>query len=313
MHSVERWQHSHDFLVDSGQAERRTARVIWLTLVTMVIEIVAGTVCRSMALLADGWHMATHLAAFGIAVYAYRYARRHAGNPRYTFGTGKVSVLGGFASAVALAVVALVMALESVLRLFSPQSIQFNEAILVAVFGLLVNVVGAVILSEGHDHEHEHEHHHHDHALRASYAHVLADALTSVFAIVALLAGKYGGWLRLDPVMGLVGATLITHWAYGLLRDTSAILLDGAVDEPLCAAIRQAVGSEPDNQVADLHVWSIGPGQYAAALAVVTHQPRTPEHYKALLAAIPRLAHVLVEVNPCDAEECRRAAELAAF
>jgi cation diffusion facilitator family transporter len=327
-HTLQQWQHSHDFGGRSGRAERRTTWVMLLTAAMMLIEIVAGSVYGSMALLADGWHMATHVAAFGIAVFAYRYARNHAANPRFSFGTGKVTSLGGFASAVALAVVALVMALESLMRVFEPGAIRFNEAIAVAVAGLLVNLVCGYMLHDGaghdhdhghgHDHDNDHDHDdpaaggragldshpHHDHNLRAAYLHVLADALTSVFAIVALLCGKYLGWAWLDPVMGIVGAAVIARWSWGLLRDTSHVLLDGTADERTHSAIRHAIESDADNRIADLHLWTVGPGHYSALVSVVTHHPRPPAHFKALLAGIPRLAHVHIEVNECAGEPC---------
>jgi cation diffusion facilitator family transporter len=282
-----------------------------LTAAMMVIEIVAGMVFGSMALLADGWHMATHVAAFGITLFVYRYARSQADNPQFTFGTGKVSVLGGFASAVALAVVALVMTLESVLRLARPEAIHFNEAIGVAVVGLLVNLVSGILLHEHphHDelgHEHRHHDHHHDHNLRAAYLHVLADALTSVLAIFALLAGKYSGWSWLDPAMGLVGAAVIGRWSYCLVRDTGKILLDGGVDERTLAAIREAIEDDADNRITDLHVWHVGPDTYSAGLALVTYLPRNPDYYKSLLRHIPHLDHVLIEVNSCPGETCIR-------
>ena len=307
-HDINGWRHSHDFGGHSGRAETSTRRVIALTAVMMVIEIVAGMASGSMALLADGWHMATHVAAFGITLFAYRYARTHAASPRYTYGTGKVGVLGGFASAVALAVVAFMMALESGIRLIEPLAIHYNEAIGVAVAGLVVNLVcGAMLHDHHHDHEHDdghdhdgdHEHGHHDHNLRAAYFHVLADALTSLFAIVALVAGKYAGWTWLDPVVGILGALVIARWAWGLLRDSGHILLDAAADEQTQAAITLAIESDADNRIADLHVWQLGPRQYAASLSLVTHEPRPPEHYKTLLRQIPLLAHVVVEVNRC--------------
>lgn len=311
VHTLDAWHHSHDFAIDRGHAEKSTARVMLLTAVMMVVEVVAGMALGSMALLADGWHMATHVAAFGIAVFAYRYARRHADNPQFTFGTGKVSVLGGFASAVALGVVAFVMALESILRMLTPQTILFNEAIAVAVIGLAVNVVSGVILHRhvGHDHHHDHDHdhdgnhdhahHHQDHNLRAAYLHVLADALTSVFAITALVAGKYFGWTWLDPVMGLVGAVVIARWSWGLIHDTSPMLLDGGADADIRGAIRATLERDADNGIADLHVWHVGPNHISVAVSVVTQDPKAPEHYKNLLRDIPRLSHVLIEVNPC--------------
>jgi cation diffusion facilitator family transporter len=312
LHSLERWQHSHDFSMDHRPSERNTARVTALTAVTMVVEIAAGSVFGSMALLADGWHMGTHVAAFGIAIFAYRYARRHAGSPEYSYGTGKVTVLGGFASAIALACVALVMAFESVQRMLEPRTIQFNQALVVAVVGLAVNAVSALILqgTRSHDHPHAEKHIHHDHNLRAAYFHVLADALTSVFAIVALSTGKLFGWVWMDPVMGFVGAFVILLWSYGLLRDTSAVLLDGDVPEDVRTAIRSTIEAEEDNRVADLHVWRVGPKSLAATLLVVTHFPKAPDHYKRLLAGFSELSHVIVEVNRCTDERCLGAAGL---
>lgn len=300
-------RHAHDFGGATHHAERRTRGVLWLTAAMMVIEIIAGMAYGSMALLADGWHMATHVAAFGIAVFAYRYARQHAHDPRFTFGTGKVSVLGGFASAMALGAVAVLMVLESLIRLFEPHAIHFNQAIWVAVLGLLVNLASGALLAGGHAHEHDHEEHHahhHDHNLRAAYLHVLADALTSVLAIAALLAGKYAGWMWLDPAMGLVGAAVIGRWALGLLRDTGAILLDSHVDEATLKRVSALIEADADNRVADLHLWYVGPAQLAASISVVTHQPRAPAYYKQLLAPMPELAHVQVEVNPCIDPQC---------
>ena len=326
-YTLERWRHSHDFNLDSVAAERSTTRVIALTAVTMLIEIVAGVWLGSMALLADGWHMATHVAAFGITLFAYRYARQHADNPRYSFGTGKVSSLGAFASAVALAMVAMMMAVESVMRLFEPHAIRYEEAIWVAVLGLAVNLVcGGMLARAGHGHAHGHEHDERDHDrarraetpaastagepqprdrnLHAAYVHVLADALTSVLAILALLAGKLFGWAVLDPLIGLLGAAIITRWAWGLVGDSSEILLDAVADADIQNALVAAIEADADNRVADVHVWQIGIERYAAEVALVTHRPRPPEHYKGLLDDIPGLAHVLVEVNPCQDQVC---------
>ncbi|OCQ94655.1 cation transporter [Oscillatoriales cyanobacterium USR001] len=307
IHNLERWQHSHDFSVNQEEAEKNTKIVMLLTAITMVAEIVAGTIFGSMALLADGWHMATHLAAFGITVFAYQYARSHAADPKYTFGTGKVSVLGGFASAVALAVVALIMALESAVRLFQPQGIRFNEAIGVAIIGLVVNLASAWLLQDHHTHHHEHDdrdrhHEHDDHNLRAAYLHVLADALTSVLAIFALFAGKFLGLVWMDAVMGLVGAGVIGKWSYNLVRDTGLILLDGAIDKRIKLDIVNAIEENADNRVTDLHIWSISQNHLAATISLVTHHPQTPEYYKNLLSHIPSLSHVLVEVNHCQDE-----------
>ncbi len=318
-HPVDSWQHDHLFHLDAREGERRTRLVVILTAVMMVVEIGAGLLSGSMALLADGWHMGTHVAALGISVFAYRYARRHAESPQYSFGTGKVGALGGFASAVALAVVALLMGMESIARLLSPEAIHFDEAILVAVVGLVVNLVSARVLhgaeedhhdhghDEDHDEEHHHAHghgHHHDHNLRAAYLHVLADALTSVLAIVALLAGKLLGWVWMDPLMGLVGAALITRWGYGLVRETSGILLDSTGDEAVLRGIRAAIEGDGDNQIADLHLWRVGPRDFGAIISLVTHHPQDPQYYKDLLSHVPHLGHLTVEVNRCREESC---------
>ena len=301
--TLEQWQHSHNFSVNREYAEKNTTTVMWLTAVTMVVEIVAGSFFGSMALLADGWHMATHVAAFGIAVFAYRYARRHVNNPQYTFGTGKVTVLGGYTSAIALAVTALTIAVESVTRFFQPEAIQFNEAISVAVLGLIVNLVSAWLLQD-HHHDHDHHHHHNDSNLRAAYIHVVTDALTSILAIIALFAGKYLNWIWLDAVMGLVGAGVISKWSYGLVRDTGAILLDGAIDKQTKLDIMTAIEADADNRITDLHVWYVAQNRLAATISLVTHYPRSPEYYKSLLNGISSLAHVLVEVNPCHGKPC---------
>lgn len=289
----------HDFLHGQAHGERRVRMVLGLTVITMVVEIVAGLLCNSMALTADGWHMGTHAAAFGITIFAYRYARRHANNPRFSFGTGKVSVLGGFASAVALSVVALLMAAESLHRLVVPQHILFNDAIIVAVVGLVVNLVSALLLKEEHHHDHHHhEHdHHHDHNLKAAYFHVLADALTSVTAIIALSLGRIFGWVVLDPIMGIVGSLIISRWAVGLLKDTSGILLDGSVAKETRSAIRSAVEDHSDCRITDLHVWAVAPGHLAAILAVKAPNPCPPDEIKSLLADIPNLLHVNVEIH----------------
>ena len=255
--TLEQWQHSHNFLPNRDRAEHNTTIVMWLTAITMVVEIIAGSFFGSMALLADGWHMATHVAAFGIAVFAYRYARRHANNSQYTFGTGKVTVLGGYTSAIALAVTALTIAIESVTRFFEPIAIQFNEAITVAILGLIVNLASAWLLQDRHHHDHHH-HHHHDSNLQAAYIHVLTDALTSILAIIALFAGKYLNWIWLDAVMGLVGAFVISKWAYDLVRDTGKILLDGAIDKQIKLDIMTAIEADADNRITDLHVWYVG-------------------------------------------------------
>ena len=306
-HTLNQWQHSHNFLDDHQQAEKNTKIVMFLTATTMVVEIAAGLVFGSMALLADGWHMATHVAAFGITLFAYQYARKNVNNPDYTFGTGKVSVLGGFASAVALGVIALVMVLESGMRLLEPHPIYFNEAIGVAVIGLIINLISAFLLQDDHDHGHTHQHHHEhhqDHNLHAAYIHVLADALTSILAIVALGAGKFLGWVWMDAAMGIVGAGVISKWSYNLLKDTGSILLDGAIDKKTQLAVITAIEADADNRVADLHIWYLSQHHLAAMISLVTHYPQPPQYYKDLLKHIPSLTHIAIEVNPCQGEPC---------
>ncbi|RJP38544.1 MAG: cation transporter [Phycisphaerales bacterium] len=287
--------------------ERRTVVVIAITATMMVVEIAAGVAFGSMALLADGLHMASHAVALAIAAFAYVYARRHAHDPRFSFGTGKVNSLGGFTGAVLLAVFAVMMAWESVERFIHPIPIRFDQAIMVALLGLAVNGVSAVILGREpgeHEHapsgeeDHGHAHHHaHDHNLRSAYLHVLADALTSVLAIFALVAGKYFGLNWLDPAMGLVGALLVGNWSLGLVRTTSRVLLDHQAPRHVRSAVANAVQADDGNRVADLHVWAVGPGRYAAIVSVVTEAPIRPDRVKALLPASLGLCHVTVEIN----------------
>jgi cation diffusion facilitator family transporter len=306
-HNLHLWKHSHRFNIEDGHAEHNTRRVILLTLAMMIIEITAGYIFSSMALLADGWHMGTHAAALGITAFAYYYARKHSDNPNYSFGTGKVGVLGGFGSAVILAVIALLMGIESVQRLVSPVTIRFNEAIAVAVIGLAVNLVSAYLLRGRHHHPHDPSSghgHHHDHNLRAAYLHVLADALTSVLAIVALITGKSFGWVWMDPIMGIVGALIISRWSYGLLIDTGKVLLDRDVNEEAVAEIRSIIESDSDNRVSDLHVWRVGSRHLSAVISIVTHYPKSPDHYKRLLSDHKEMVHVTVEVNPCEGDPC---------
>ncbi|QDU69775.1 CDF family Co(II)/Ni(II) efflux transporter DmeF [Engelhardtia mirabilis] len=296
------WQHDHTFGQDARRpGESRTMLVIALTALMMVVEIGAGLAYGSMALLADGLHMASHAIALSIAAFAYVYARRHAADERFSFGTGKVNALAGFAGAVLLAVFALMMAWESVARILSPVGIAFNQAIGVAIAGLLVNGLSVVLLGHHHgehdDEDEEDRHHHHDHNLRSAYLHVLADALTSVLAIFALLAGKYLGLFWMDPAMGVVGALLVARWSIGLLRATAEVLLDRQAPPHLTDSIRTAITQDADTEVADLHVWSVGPGIYSAILSVVTATPEPPEHYKRLLPEHERLVHVTVEVH----------------
>lgn len=295
--------HEHVYLGDShDQNARRTLWVVCLTAVMMVGEIIAGTVFNSMALLADGFHMATHAGALAIAAAAYAFAKRNATNRRFSFGTGKVGDLAGFTSAVILGLVALGIAGESVGRLIEPRQVAFSQATVVAVMGLFVNVVSALILSGGHDRQHHKSNRHddghvdaarhHDHNLRAAFVHVLADALTSVLAIVALLAGTYLGWTSLDPLIGIVGAIVIAAWSWTLMRDTAAVLLDAA-DKGLEAEVRQHVEAEGDARIVDLHVWRIGPGAQAAIISVAGQADGAA--VRSRLVTLRQLAHVTVE------------------
>jgi len=322
MHKADasRWRDDHDFDPGNPVGERGTRLVVLLTAVMMVGEIVAGWLTNSMALLADGWHMGTHVAALGVTAFAYWYARRHASDPRFAFGTWKVGVLAGFASAIILGLVALYMTYESVVRMMHPLSIQYDQAIAVAIIGLLVNLLSARLLhggsghghhhEHGHGHHHEHGHghshgdghHHHDLNLRAAYLHVLADALTSVLAIVALIGGKAFGWDWLDPVMGIVGAAVITVWAWGLLRQTSRVLLDREMDESVVQEIRDVIEGDGEAAVVDLHVWRVGPGKFACIVGVATANPEPPGHYKERLRVHEELVHVTVEVHHCEGE-----------
>lgn len=306
MHSLERWQHDHDFTFIHEKGEARTKQVLIITALTMIAEIIAGTAFGSMALLADGWHMGTHTAAFAITIFSYKYSRRHAANRDFTFGTGKVSALGGFSSAIALAVIALFIGAESVERLIQPLDIHFNEAIGVAVVGLLINLFCAFLLHGHHTHTHDDGHTHHDHNLRGAYLHVLADALTSVLAIVALLFGKFLGWNWLDPLIAIVAALVITRWSYGLLKDTSSILLDKSINKENINEIQKKIEIDADNRVADIHVWRVGPVDYAAIISLVTHFPKPIEHYKRLLTDFKELSHVTIEVYECKEDPCVR-------
>jgi cation diffusion facilitator family transporter len=303
------FRHSHNFVHDFSKGERRTHIVIAITGVMMVVEITAGLLSHSMALLADGWHMSTHVTAFFITATAYYFTRRHASNVQFSFGTGKIGVLGGFASAVVLSVVAFLMAGESVHRLFVPLEIHFNEAIGIAFVALTVNLVCAFLLKVDHHHDHDHDHHgqdRHDHShapdlnLRAAYMHVLADAFTTLLAIVALTSGKFFGWGWLDPVVGLVGSGVVFSWAYVLLRDTSGILLDRTpVTSDLPNEIRRSVEADGDSIVTDLHVWQVGVGKFAAIVSIVAHEPKSCEAYRELLREHDELVHVTIETQHC--------------
>ena len=303
-----RWKHSHSFGQDRKRAgEVRTFIVIAITAAMMVVEITAGLAFGSMALLADGLHMGSHTVALGINAFAYVYARRHAHNARYSFGTGKVNTLGGYTGAILLAMFAALMAWESVQRLFNPVSIAFNQAIFVAVLGLIVNGASVFILgvdhSHDHDHDHEHEHHdhhHHDHNLKSAYLHVLADALTSVLAIFALLIGKYYGAIWMDPLMGIVGAILVARWSIGLLKSSSRILLDEQGSEAIQDAIRGSIEQQEENRIVDLHLWTVGPGVYSLIISIVARSPQSPGHYRSLLPTHLHLQHVSIEVHPYD-------------
>lgn len=317
------WTHTHDYLpASTAHRERRTRIVVGLTLVTMVVEIAAGSYFGSMALLADGWHMASHAAALGAAAMAYVFARRHADDPQYTFGTGKMLPLAGFGSAVALAVVALTMGAESVERLVQGNLVTaFDEAMTVAGVGLVVNLASACLLHAGegghhahgahephahgdHSHDQAHEargeHAHDDHNLRSAYAHVLADALTSVLAIVALATGKLLGWSFMDPAMGLVGTVVIGRWAFGLMRESGAVLLDRD-SGGRAQGVRAALEADGDTRVCDLHVWSVGPGQDAVIVSIVSHEVLALERYRERIAAAGPFAHVTVEVHTVEA------------
>ncbi|MBV6423826.1 MAG: Cadmium, cobalt and zinc/H(+)-K(+) antiporter [Steroidobacteraceae bacterium] len=307
VHRTEDLEHDHVFL---GEHHDRNARRTWwvvaLTLVMMVAEIGAGSLFGSMALLADGWHMGTHAGALALAGFAYWFARRHARNARFSFGTGKVGDLAGFASAVILGIVALIIAVEAGGRLLEPVPIAFDEAILVAALGLAVNVASALLLRHDHDHDHDHDGHDHgdgavhshaiDQNLRGAYLHVLADALTSIAAITALVLGRWLGWTWLDPVIGFVGALLIARWSIGLMRDTGAVLLDAAIDPALAGAVREAIETD-DARVGDLHLWHVGPGRYAAIVSLIVAEPQEPEIYKARLAHLPQVVHVSIEAH----------------
>ena len=297
-------QHSHAFGQDKKRpGESRTFIVIAITATMMVVEITAGILYGSMALLADGLHMASHAAALSINAFAYVYARKNAHNPTFSFGTGKVNALGGFSGAILLAVFAILMIWESGNRLFEPVEIFFNQAILVAVIGLVVNGASVFILGvkeEEHDHGGHTHAHQHDHNLKSAYLHVLTDALTSVLAIFALLTAKYFGFVWMDPIMGIVGAVLITRWSIGLLRSTSAILLDKQASKDIQDRIKQRIEGDGQSLVADLHVWSIGPNIYAAIISVITRNTFSSEDYKARLSQDLGLEHVSVEVKQFD-------------
>ncbi|MEX5353566.1 CDF family Co(II)/Ni(II) efflux transporter DmeF [Pseudomonas juntendi] len=302
----DKWLHSHQFHTSNLGAERKTRLAVWLTALMMVAEIAGGWYFNSMALLADGWHMSSHALALGLSLLAYAAARRYAGDRRFAFGTWKIEILGGYSSALLLLGVAGLMAFQSVERLLTPGPIHYDQAIAIGVVGLAVNLVCAWLLRDDHDHHHHHDHDHHHHGhhhhqdlnLRSAYLHVIADAATSVLAIVALLAGKFWGAGWLDPVMGLVGAVLVAVWAKGLLRDTGRVLLDAEMDAPVVEEIREVVAQLPvPATITDLHVWRVGKDQYACILSLASSLPLEADNVRKALAVHEELAHVTVEVN----------------
>jgi cation diffusion facilitator family transporter len=312
-HSIEPWQHAHVFLGQRhDRHERRTWFVVALTAAMMVAEIIGGTIFGSMAVVADGWHMSTHAGALTIAALAYRFARRHARDARFSFGTGKVGELAAFCSAVILAMIAAAIGYEAIARLFAPVPIHFAEATWLAVAGLGVNLASAWLLFDkdhhhAHDHEHAHDddhaHHHHHHGhdsnIRAAYVHVLADAMTSVLAIIGLLAGRFYGWVFMDPLMALIGVCVILSWSVSLWRTTGTVLLDIVPDRHLAGVIRKRLEIDGD-RVSDLHLWRLGPGHVGLIAAVVADHPQAPAVYKHRLDGIAGLSHVTVEVHACE-------------
>jgi cation diffusion facilitator family transporter len=309
-HDLSRWTHHHVFNEGNPAAEKGTRAVMWITATMMVVEIIAGWWFNSMALLADGWHMSSHAVAIGLSAFAYAAARRYSTDPRFTFGTWKIEILGGFASAIFLLGVGALMVFASVERIFSPQPIHYQEAIVVAVIGLLVNIVCAMILGNAHhDHGHQHHghenqtngHHHHDLNLKSAYLHVIADAATSVLAILALVGGMFYGWSWLDPLMGIVGAVLVATWAKNLLIETGKVLLDREMDHPVVDEIREVIElvDHPDEtKIADLHVWRVGKEAYSCAVSIVTHSETiTPEDIRKQLSIHEEIVHTTIEIH----------------
>lgn len=308
---IELWQHNHLFNADKKAVEKRTLIVVIITFVTMIAEILFGWISNSMALLADGWHMGTHAFALGISLIAYIAARKYAKDETFTFGTWKIEILGAYTSAVVLGIVGVIMIYSSIERIINPLNIYYNQALFVAILGLLVNLVCAVILnSSGHAHEHghhhhgedEHSHHKHEHEdlnLKSAYLHVVADAMTSVLAIVALLGAKYFNFIWLDPFMGIVGAGLIIRWSFLLLKDTGGILLERENDNPIADEIKTEIESDGDSKICDMHIWKVAQNKYACIVSLVTARNYSIEAYKARLNKIHELAHVTIEVNEC--------------
>ncbi len=302
------FQHSHQFNEGNPLAEKNTLRAVVITAVMMVVEIIGGYTLNSMALLADGWHMSSHALALGVSAGAYVLARRLAADRRFAFGTWKIEILGGYSSALLLGVVAVLMLVQSVEHLVHPAPIHYNQAIPIAIIGLLVNVLCAWLLKDGHHHGHDHGHahashgHHHDLNLRSAYLHVVADTATSVLAILALMGGKFLniGWL--DPVMGIVGAVLVAQWAVSLIRQSGRVLLDADMDAPVVEEVREMVADKlPSTAITDLHVWRVGKGRYACILGLVTDRPLSPAVVRGYLAIHEELVHVTVEIANADA------------
>lgn len=314
MHSatLKKFTHSHEFGVSSSSDERRTLVVVLLTFSTMIVEILFGCLTGSMALLANGWHMGTHAFALGISYSAYLLARKFRNSEIFSFGTGKFGILAGYTSALFLGGAALWMIYESIMRIFYPVNIAFNDAIWVTVIGLSVNLVSVLIMhnSENHDHhdhgehKHHHEHDHGDHNYRAAYLHVIADTVTSVFALVALLSGRFLGWAFLDPVVGIAGGIMILRWAVMLLKSTSVILLDGGISPSLNEKIREIIESDKDSRVADLHAWRISSNEVAAIISIITGTDRPVDEYQSRLKNIGELVHVSIEIHRCSELGC---------
>ena len=310
--TVARFAHSHGSGEINSSNESRTLKVVLLTGVTMAVEIIAGHLTGSMALLADGWHMGTHALALGISYIAYLLARKHHDSEYFSFGTGKFGVLAGYTSALFLGLAAAWMMFESVLRIINPVQIAFTQAIWVTMIGLTVNLASVAILHQSgehhHHHDHDHEpsckHGHQDHNYRAAYLHVIADTLTSILALVALFAGRFLGWAFLDPIMGIVGGLLITYWAFQLIRITGMILLDGGVDSAIRTKAKELIESDNESHVADLHLWRVGSKDMALVMSVVTGAKRPAEEYQSRLKALPDLVHVSIEVHPCEDPNC---------
>ena len=313
-HDLTRWAHNHSYSAGNAAAERGTRLVMWITIATMLVEIVAGWWFNSMALLADGWHMSSHALAIGLSAFAYGAARKYATDPSFAFGTWKIEVLASYTSAIFLLGVAAAMIFGSVERLLAPQTIHYPEAMAVTVLGLVVNLICALILGKAHDHGHDHGHaHHHEHShdhddlnLKAAYIHVVTDAATSVLAIAALAGGWFYGWAWLDPATGIVGAVLVALWAKNLIMQSGRVLLDREMDHPVVAEIRDVIAQLPaagQTELTDLHVWRVGTGAYACALSLLTHdQALTPLHIRDALAVHEEIVHATVEIHRCD--EC---------